>query len=251
MTGPDGYVVFDYDSRVADWAQAACRIATQVSADPKRRGPDNLRHGQTWFVGVDALPNAADGSIGGVPLAGPWEDLVPDVPLHPAQLSIIYAGYPKQEAEESDANHRYRRDRHAAHVDGLLPVGPQRRRFALEYHAYILSVPLNDVVQSPTTVWPGSQRIMQQALRTAIGDQPADQVDITTAYQAARAHVFKACSPVPLILKPGQSALLHPFVLHGTQPWDVQLKTEGQGQGRMIAFFRPSCAGGAQQWLNL
>lgn len=213
------------------------------------QSPDNLRHGRTWFVGVDALPNGADGSIGGVPLAGPWQDHVPALELHKAQLSIIYEGYPKQDTGESDANHRYRRLRAAAHVDGLLPVGPARRRFAQEYHAYILSLPLNDVAHAPTVVWRGSQRIMQAALRRTIGEADPAQVDITETYQAARKEVFETCTQVPLHLKAGQSALLHPFVLHGTQSWGDA--PDATGEGRMIAFFRPECADGAAEWLSI
>lgn len=77
MTGADGYTVFDYDPRTAAWANAALKVARECAADPALQGPDNLRHSGTWFVGVDALPNAADGSIGGIPLAGPWQDAVP------------------------------------------------------------------------------------------------------------------------------------------------------------------------------
>ncbi|WP_298861844.1 hypothetical protein [uncultured Sulfitobacter sp.] len=247
MTGADGFRVFDHDPRTAAWAQAALGEARKIAADPKMRGPDNLRHGQTWFVGVDALASGHDGSIAGVPLAGPWKPFVAELPQHKAQLSIIYAGYPKQDADESDANHRYRRTRAAAHVDGLLPMGKLRRRFALEYHAYILSLPLNDVTHSPTVVWRGSQQIMQAALRRAIGEGPVAQVDITDAYQAARREVFETCEQVPLLLKPGQSALLHPFVLHGTQAWGDD--PDPTGEGRMIAFLRPECAGGATEWL--
>ena len=247
MTGADGFRVFDHDPRVAAWAQAALVEARKVAADPVMQGADNLRHGQTWFVGVDALPNAADGSIGGVPLAGPWQDCVPALPLHAAQLSIIYAGYPKQDRGESDANHRYRQNRCAAHVDGLLPIGLTRRRFAQEFHSYILSLPLNDVHHAPTVVWRGSQRIMQAALRRAIGSANPAQVDITDAYQAARKQVFDTCERVSLELRVGQTALLHPFVLHGTQAWGDAIDTVGEG--RMIAFFRPECAGGASEWL--
>ena len=247
MTGEAGFKVFDHNPRTAAWAKAALNDARKIAADPAMCSFDNLRHGQTWFVGVDALPNAVDGSIGGVPLDGPWQQFVPDLPQHSGQLSIIYAGYPQQDVGESDANHRYRSARAAAHVDGLLPVGPERRRFAQEYHAYILSVPLNDVAEAPTVVWRGSQRIMQQALRGAIGDADPAQVDITEVYQAARRQVFETCEQVPLRLKVGQSALLHPFVLHGTQAWGDA--SDPTGEGRMIAFFRPECAGGAAQWL--
>lgn len=247
VTGADGFRVFDYDARVAEWADAAYPVARGVAQQTQMRGPDNLRHGQTWFVGVDALPNDPDGSIGGVSLAGPWSAHVPDLPLHPAQLSIIYSGYPVQDAGESDANHRFRRDRAAAHVDGLLPVGPEKRRFAREFHAYILSIPLNSCAASPTVVWPGSQRIMQAALRRAYGAQDPADIDITEVYKNARREVFETCTQVPLILDVGQSALLHPFILHGTAPWDDT--PDPDGTGRMIAFFRPECAGGAAQWL--
>jgi hypothetical protein len=249
MTGPDGFTVFGHDARTARWAEAALGPARSVAGDPALRGPEGLRHGKTWFVGIDALPNAADGSIAGAPLTGPWQPHVPILPLHHAQLSIIHAGYPKQDKGESDANHRYRRIRAAAHVDGLLPVGPARRRFAREYHAYILSVPLGDLRASPTVVWRGSQRIMQRALREAIGARDPAQVDITDAYTAARREVFETCEQVPLHIIRGQSALLHPFVLHGTAPWDDS--RDPAGEGRMIAFFRPECVGGAQQWLAL
>lgn len=247
LTGDDGFCVFDRDPRVEAWAKAAHRVACSVAAQPEMRTAENLRHQQTWFVGVDALPSAADGSIAGVPLKGPWQ--LPDLPMHPAQLSIIYGGYPKQDADESEANHRYRITRAAAHVDGLLPTGPRRRRFALEYHAYILAIPLNSVARSPTVVWRGSHRIMQSALRDAIGSSVPAEVDITEVYKGARRIVFETCEQVPLALTLGQSAVLHPFALHGTQPWGVD--ADPAEEGRMIAFFRPECAGGAAQWLSL
>ena len=57
----DGYTVFEHDVRVAAWAAAAGQTGQQVLAQGGER-----RHGATWFVGVDALPNEDDGSIGGV-----------------------------------------------------------------------------------------------------------------------------------------------------------------------------------------
>jgi hypothetical protein len=245
----DGFTIFEADACVARWAHAARAVAREVAQRPQMRGPDNLRHQQTWFVGVDALPNGRDGSMGGTPLKGPWEAHVPELPLHPAQLSIIYAGYPKQDAGESDANHRFRLNRAAAHVDGLLPVGPDKRRFALEYHAYILALPLTEVAASPTVVWRGSHHIMQRALRDAIAGRDPAQVDITEPYKAARRDVFETCTPVPLKIIAGQSALVHRFALHGTQPWDGA--QDPSGEGRMVAFFRPECAGGAEEWLAL
>ncbi len=249
MIDADGFAIFETDARVVRWAHAARVVARDVAQRGEMRGPDNLRHQQTWFVGVDALPNDRDGSVDGTPLQGPWQAYVPKLPLHPAQLSIIYAGYPKQDAGESDANHRFRLNRAAAHVDGLLPVGADKRRFALEYHAYILALPLNEVAASPTVVWRGSHHIMQRALRDAIADGDPAKVDITEVYKAARRKVFETCEPIPLCITAGQSALIHRFALHGTQPWNRS--EDPSGEGRMIAFFRPECAGGAAEWLAL
>ena len=244
----DGFIVFDHDARVARWAAAAREVALDVVSDPLLRGPDNLRHQKTWFVGVDALPNDYSGAVAGMPLEGPWQKYTPALPLHPAQLSIIYEGYPRQDPNESAANHRFRRDRSAAHVDGLLPVGSNKRRFAQEFHAFILSVPLNPIAAAPTVVWRGSHRIMHDALRAAIAGRPPAQVDVTQAYQAARRIVFDQCEKVPLRIRPGQAALVHRFALHGTDPWPDDMR-DMSGEGRMVAFFRPECAGGADEWL--
>lgn len=238
----DGYVLFDSDPRVTAWATAAEKVARDIAQDPEKQR-QNLRHGQTWFVGVDALPNDAAGAINGVPLVGPWMDQVPELAQHAAQLSIIYPGYPQRDADQSAANHRYRLERCAAHVDGLLPEGPQRRRYAREFHAYILGLPLNPLPAAPTVVWPGSHKIMQAAIAAAIGDRPMGDVDLTDAYHAARRDVFERCAPVPIQAGPGQSFLIHRFALHGTAPWHGPA-----GPGRMIAFFRPEFTNPAQ-WL--
>ena len=248
LLGSSGFVIYRHDPRVAEWSDKAAEVMRPITRDPAAQAT-NLRHGNTWFVGVDALPNKPDGAIADVSLMGAWRDAVPTLHLHRAQVSIIYPGYPKQEVGESDANHRYRLNRSAAHVDGLLPVGPQKRRFAMEYHAYILAIPLGKVAAAPTVVWEGSQTIMQRALRDAIGDADPSQVDITDAYQAARREVFDCCPKVPLNITKGQAALLHPFLLHGTDPWDPEVD-DPDGNGRMIAFFRPDLGDG-RAWLDI
>jgi len=182
-----------------------------------------------------------------VPFKAAWRGDLPQLPLHPAQVSIIYAGYPKQDPNETDGNHRFRRDRCAAHVDGLLPVGPDKRRYPLEHHAYILGVPLNDVAQAHTVVWKGSHLIMQAALAEAIGDADPATVDVTDAYQAARREVFTRCKRVTLMPKVGEAALIHRFALHGTAPWG-EMPADQAPDGRMIAFFRPETT--AADWLS-
>lgn len=230
----------------AAWAQAAYRVAQGVAADPVARAK-NLRHGGTWFVGVDALPNMQDGRVAGAALRGPWEaDLPAQLPLHPAQLSIIYPGYPKQDAGQSAANHRYRITRSAAHVDGLLPEGQPARRFAREFHAYILGIHLNAVAEAPTVYWRGSHTIMRAALAKALEGGKAPHRDVTEVYQAARKEVFERCEKVPLVCeRAGDAFLLEPFTLHGTDPWQGPPNPEG----RMIAFFRP-CLADAESWLS-
>lgn len=242
-----GFQVFPEEIAVAQWANAAHQVALDIVHDPAMRA-DNLRHGNTWFVGVDALPNHSDGSINGVPLTGAWQARVAlPVAWHRAQLSVVYPGYPIRDQDETEAAHRFRCVRHAAHVDGLLPEGPHRRRYLRECHAFILGLPLNDADAAPLMLWPGSHVAMGNALRAAIGGQDPVHVDLTDAYQAARRAVFDCIEPVAVVAKPGQAILLHRHLLHGVAAF-------GQSQiappeGRMIAYLRPEFANGAEPWL--
>ncbi|MEJ6401553.1 hypothetical protein [Yoonia sp. 2307UL14-13] len=238
----DGYAVFPVESAVSAWAAAALPLATEVAARDDAR-----RHGGTWSVGVDALPNAPDGSIGGVALTGTWLDHIePPKVWHRAQVSTVFPGYPQQDADESDAAHTYRIRRDAAHVDGLLPVGPDRRRFLLEPHGFIAGIPLNDVAASPLVVWPESHRIMGRAfaaLFEGVGPDGWANVDMTDVYQAARREVFATCARVPVMARPGQVVLLHRHLLHGVAPW----KGHAGHVPRVVAYFRPQIA--IENWL--
>ncbi|MEL6570243.1 MAG: hypothetical protein AAFQ64_01195 [Pseudomonadota bacterium] len=239
----DGFVKLPYEGRVAAWAVSAHRVALRLPEEP-------LRHGGTWRVGVDALPNGLDGSVAGVPLRGAWEEMVtmPDV-LHNAQLSVVFPGYPKQDADESAAAHRFRLNRDAAHVDGLLPEGPARRRHLREPHAFVLGLPLNVATGSPLVVWRGSHAIVKRAFQGAFAGIAANDwgdTDVTDTYQAARRKVFETCERVELPALPGEATLLHRHVVHGVAPW-------GEGtappEGRMIAYFRPM-VGETADWLG-
>lgn len=217
------------------WAEAARQSGLRQAHDPEVQQA-NLRHADTWFVGVDVLPNDKTGAVDGVPLRGPWHAHLPwHGSLHRAQLSIAYPGYPGRDPDQSAANHRYRLTRHAAHVDGLLPTGPDRRRFPGEFHAYVLGIHLNGCEEAPTVWWPGSHRIIARALRDAIGTADPAEIDVTEAYHAARREIFAESAPRPLTGPPGASFLLHRFTLHGTAPWEGP----AQPEGRMSAFFRP------------
>ncbi|MGL4239355.1 MAG: hypothetical protein ACRCSW_25075 [Tabrizicola sp.] len=233
--GDRGWQKLGPDPAIRAWADAARAVALQTLA----HSAEPWRCGGTWFVGVDALPNAADGSIGGTPF--PWQalPLTPE-PLRQAQLSVIRPGYPQPSLEETPAAFAYRRDRDAAHLDGLLPIGPTKARMVKEPHAWILGLPLNDTKASPLVLWEGSHRILRTALRKALTPHPPEtwgDIDITEAYQAARREVFATCRRIELPAKPGEATLLHRLTLHGVAPWRPH--DTAPPEGRMIAYFRP------------
>ncbi len=229
---------------VAAWAKAARGAALDVLA----ASPESWRCGGTWFVGVDALPNAPDGSIGG--RAFPWAalPLLPE-PLHRAQLSVIRHGYPQPSPEETPAAFAYRRDRDAAHLDGLLPIGPDKRRMVKEPHGWILGLPLNDTAAAPLTVWEGSHEILRAVLQRAFAPHPPEtwgDIDITEAYQQARRDIFATCRRIELRVRPGEATLLHRLTLHGVAAWKPG--DDAPPEGRMIAYLRPQMAS-VHDWL--
>jgi hypothetical protein len=234
--------IVPYEKSIATWANAA-----KTAGDRVVQGEGERRHGSTWFVGVDALPNAPDGSVAGVSLLGKWLTYVtPPGQWHRAQLSVVFRGYPKQDPDETDAAHRFRLNRDAAHVDGLLPEGRQKRRFLREPHGFIAGFPLDTVTASPLVVWHGSHLVMKAAFQAAFAGIPAEHcgdVDITEVYQAARRTCFDQCPRFPVTASPGEVILLDRHVLHGVAPW----QDDGDAQMRMIAYFRPQIAMSA--WL--
>ncbi len=208
------------DPRLGAWAKAAIGPAEIALRDRPRRA------GGTWAVGLDLLPNDSRGAIGGVDL--PLEILdLPPMPLHSAQLSVIYPGYPRQDDGQSDAAFQFMTRRDGAHLDGLLPEGPDKRRFLREPHAYILGLPLTPTASAPLVVWEGSHIIMQAALAQGASG------DLTEAYQAARAKVFDTCKRVEIFADVGAAVILHRALIHGVSPW------KGGNTPRIIAYFRP------------
>lgn len=189
--------------------------------------------------------NGPDGTVAGVPL--PWHllPLQPE-PLHPAQLSAVYPGYPRPDPDETPAAAAFRRARDAAHLDGLLPIGPDRRRMIREPHHWILGLPLTlcSADASPLVVWEGSHLMLGAAMAAALTPYPqADwpDVDVTAPYQATRAELFRSCCRLEIPLAPGQAVLLHRHLLHGVAPWGAA--AEAPAEGRIIAYFRPMLPG--------
>ncbi len=243
-----GWCRFGYDPALAEWAESARPVAEATLDEPALRARW-LRCGGTWFAGVNALPNDVEGAVpaqGVPPLAGRAVDFVADdlglreIAWDRAQVSICFPGYPQPWEGESDAAFRFRRNKDAAHVDGLRRSDPGRRRRLGETHAFILGIPLTRVAPdaAPFTVYEGSHELMREAFRERFaGIDPADWAaeDITEAYVDARREALERCARVEVHALPGEAYLAHRLVLHGVAPWGCS----GETRSRMIAYFRP------------
>jgi len=250
-----GWCRFPYSEALAEWVGFALPAARACVGDP--RHSEWWRCDNTWFVGVHALDNDESGALAGGPaLAGPAVDYVADalnldIGWDRAQVSVCFPGYPRPMAGESEASFRYRRERAAAHIDGILPEGAGRRRHLRHYHAFILGVPMVETSAdaAPFTIWEGSHELVRQSLAERLGGLPADDwgdEDITDAYHAARRRIFEECRRVEVSARPGESYLVHRLTLHGIAPWGEQA-VAGE-DGRMICYFRPE-PGDAAGWL--
>ncbi len=238
-----GWCRFAQDQALSRWVEAVVPVAMRATEDPDLVSAW-LRCGGTWFAGVNALPNDARGAVpGGPELQGVAVDFIAarfGAQLWDrAQLSVIYPGYPREMPGESAAAFRFRRDRDAAHVDGLLPEGADRRRHLREPHGFVLGLPLNETSPeaSPMVVWEGSHILMRDAFAAALADvPPADwgAVDLTDIYQATRRICFETCKRVTVHAAPGEAYVIHRLSLHGVAPWG-----EAADALRMIAYFRP------------
>ena len=245
-----GYAAFPPDAEALRWVEAA-RTYVGRSGVPAA----GWRHGGTWFPGVDALDNAADGSVDGVALDGAAARaatrLAPGLPWHRAQISILRPGYPGVDPGERAGAVRFRRTRDAAHVDGLLPGAAPGERRLCEPHAFVLGLALSDAGEgaSPLVVWPGSHRILGPALARALAPHSPDQwpdTDIGSAYAAARQEAFARCARVAVPLPLGGAVLLHRHLLHGVAPWADGATAPPEGRAK--AYFRP-CLARIADWL--
>jgi hypothetical protein len=241
-----GFARFAFDERLAAWARHAASVAASSLNDPTHQ--KWWRHGRTWFVGVDVLPNDGNGQLpGGPPLAGEAIAFARATfgfggPWHRGQLSVCLPGYPRRDPAESEAQHRFRLRRDAAHVDGLHAEGAQRRRHFREAHAFILGIPLNATAEgaSPLVVWEGSHVIMAEMFARHLAGVPATrvaEVDLTIPYQRARARCFDQCRRTFVHAQPGEAYIVHRYALHGVAPWGG---AAAPGASRMIAYFRPA-----------
>lgn len=252
-----GWARFPHDPDIARWVDAARPVGEALAAHPDT-GPQWLRCGGTWYAGVNVFPNAADGAVPDrdvPPLRGAVIQAIDrhlgltDFAWDNAQISICYPGYPQPWDGETDAAFRFRKNRDAAHVDGLLRDA-DRRRFPGERHGFILGLPLTDAAPdaAPFVVYEGSHHIIRAALTDRLaGVAPEDWAgeDVTDVYTAARKHCFQTCRRVALHARPGEATLVHRLALHGVAPWGDQ----AGATPRAIAYFRPDpFPGGNPDW---
>jgi len=247
----DGWTVFAPDPEVLHWLKTAGPAALACRRD-RAQVEAWLRCRGTWFVGVNALDNDGAGRVAGSrPLGGAAIRFVREClgfgsgDLDRAQVSICTPGYPKQDAGESDTAFAFRRDRDAAHIDGLHPVGPEKRRKLLEFHHFLLGIPVTETDEraAPLVVWQGSHRVLGAALKRALqGCAPEDwpEIDLTEVYRKTRQTVFETCPRVPLHTPPGGAVVLHHLALHGIAPWAPD--ATAPPEGRAILYFRPETA---------
>ena len=240
---------FGYEEHVAKWVQHARPFANKALKDAKNS--PWIRCKGTWFVGVNALPNDENATIGTTPLAGQALDFLNTTQGHEpitwdkAQISVCYPGYPQPNENESEAAFQFRLKRDAAHVDGLLPEGAHRRRYLREPHRFVLGIPMTPTNQAhaPPVVWEGSHHIVREYLAPCYRGVPPEQwpqVDITDAYHQARKAVFARCHRIILIAQPGETFILHRLSVHGIAPWTDTIDNGHETEAfRMICYFRP------------
>lgn len=240
----DGWVIFPFCEQRAKWCSVAHDVALGVQSDPDMI-KKWLQCQGTWFVGVEALPTTPLGQINQTPLDDAVSSFIAGfhiAPMPPAQLSIMYQGYPKAREGDSPAAAKYRRDRDAAHVDGLHAIGNPKRRYLKEAHAFVLGIPLNaaDALASPMVIWDGSHHIMRDAFRARLSNVPVNAwstTDLTDTYITARKSVFDTCERKVIHVPVGAAYAIHPLAVHGVAPW--QDGAQAPETGRMIAYFRP------------
>lgn len=253
----DGWAMLPRSDVLSDWVRHVHPTARMIAEDADQKAVW-LRHGETWFAGVNVLPNDVKGRVGdGREIPAYIIQLIAGLgmptELDAAQISVVYPGYPKQDADETDQAHRFRKIRDAAHLDGLLPVGVDRRRHLHEPHAYVLGIPLTKTSTdaSPMVVWRGSHLMVQKNFMVALGQLPPDQwqdVDLTEIYHETRYKTFMECERVEVHAQPGSAYLVHRLAIHGVAPWGAE--ATAPLEGRMIAYFRPELSKIAD-WLSL
>ncbi|MDG2474003.1 MAG: hypothetical protein P8M50_01840 [Paracoccaceae bacterium] len=141
------WAIINEDQLMLDWVANAKKIAKQ-KFNSNDLDEKQFRCGGTWFVGQNFLKNNLSGKLNNIAFDGlavnsilerygkyykGWDE---------AQLSICFEGYPRLSDSETSKSFAYRKNNFGAHVDGILPIGESKRRYAQEWHAFIFGIPL-------------------------------------------------------------------------------------------------------------
>ncbi|MFT5220233.1 MAG: hypothetical protein ACI9LO_001659 [Planctomycetota bacterium] len=252
-----GWCRFEHDPGLGRWVESALEPAGTSLINPAFSHWH--RCANTWFAGVNVLANRGDGSLtDGVPLQGQAIDFVDQVlnlqgfDWDAGQVSVCFPGYPRPMDGETVAAANYRRKFDAAHLDGLLPEGDERRRHLREHHGFILGIPLVDfsAEAAPFVVWERSHELVRCAFGERLSGIDAElwgEEDLTDFYHTLRRQIFESCKRVEIHARPGEAFIAHRLLLHGIAPWG---KAALAGPyGRMICYFRPEIPG-PESWLN-
>ena len=242
-----GWRFFPEDKHMFEWANHAKRWVKKKLS--KGQYTDSqLRCAGTWFVGVNFLENNSIGELGDVDFySRPIMEVMTEFGNYVSgwdqgQVSICYPGYPKKMSDESEAAFKYRKQMFGAHVDGILPMGKNRRRYFKEAHAFVLGIPLSSFNKdaAPLVVWEKSHLIVRSMIWKKLKDfevRTWSDIDITETYHEARRLVFRVCKPKIIWAPVGSGFIVHRHTLHGIKPWASGGVSEDCG--RMIAYFRP------------
>ncbi len=180
--------------RDTPWMRQGLRSPNPVN----RHGAALRRH---LVRGCRRTPQRRDGAVPGGPpfLARPMEFIKNDLrfapPLHRAQVSVCYPGYPRTSPDETPAAFGFRLNRDASpcrRASGGRPGSPPLPERAA---AYIWGFRSRKPVRMPRrwSLWQGSHRHMGKVFTEALANKAQAEwpgIDLTEAYQAARREVF-------------------------------------------------------------
>ena len=222
----------------------------------------DFRSGSTWFAGINFLDNEIGGDVDGISFSSAlWSQISGKFGVgikywDTAQVSICWKGYPRKDRSESEKAFKYRLKKYSSHVDGLIPIGSSRKRFAKEFHAFILGIPIinNRVDSAPLMVWEGSHKIFRNMFRkvyAGLSETEISNLDVTEIYQKYRRKVFSTCPVRKVFSHNNQPYILDRHLLHGIESWSVpigdpllphldKLFCTNPMSGRIVVYFRPA-----------
>ena len=255
-----GWCFLDSNAEHHQWIDSA-KASIVKKFDQRKYKKSDFRSGATWFTGINFLDNGPNGDINGKPFSSEiWFEISEKFGSEvkywdAAQVSICWKGYPIKDSLESENSFRYRLKRYSSHLDGLIPVGQKKRRFAKEFHAFILGIPLlnNSVDAAPLVVWEGSHIIFRDIFRrvySGLSESEISALDVTEIYHKYRKEVFSSCCTRKVVPYKNQPYILDRHLLHGVVPWKEDINSSSipyednalrlnPMTGRIVTYFRP------------